>query len=359
MNFKFYLFFLIIKINLSKNFLSDKIGEKLHIQINEGLIKSNKNMSFFIFNDMSHLNFTNEREMQNLYNKQDKLYKYFGILNYIFIIDNIHSDEESPEDIIYNLCNHLNQEYDININNSISVLFSIKNMEIIIRRGEMLKDIIKEEEINKTITELKIYLKENQYYKACNHIIDKIIFCKISYYVIRLFILVIISLLFNIKVPILSFFYKDKKNNEDNLSRTISSLKKIKYNQNILNEICAICLENYKKEYSNASINNTSESKELINNEKDILNLKCDHKFHKNCFEIWRKKKDNCPICSSSEKDFYKMIWNIQVELYPDLNNISCEQLYPKELYNCDSIEDKDFDDDDSKESEKGKNLFF
>ena len=358
MNFKFYIFFIIFKINLSQNYLSDKIWEKLHIQINKGIIKPDKNMSYFTFNDLSHFVFSEETEMQNLYYKQEKLYKYMGIPNYIFIIDNLYSEKESPEDIIYNLSNHLYQEYHVNANKSISVIFSIKNKEIIIKRGDLLKDIIKEEEINKTINELKPYLQDNQYYKACNQFIDKIIFCKISYYVIRLFILVIISIIFNVKFPIFSLINKYNKNNEDNLNRTISSLKLIKSNPDILNEICVICLENYKKE-DNIDTVNTSERKKLVNNENDISNLKCGHKFHKKCIEIWRKKKDNCLICSSSGKDLCKMIWDIQVELYPVLNNIKYEELYPKESYNCDNIEENDFEDDISKDNEKEKNIFY
>jgi len=349
MNFKFSIFFIIFKINLSQNYLSDKIWEKLHIQINKGIINPDKNMSCFTFNDLSHFDFSKETEMQNLYHKQEKLYKYMGIPNYIFIIDNLYSEKESPEDIIYNLTNHLYQEYHVDVNKSISVIFSIKNKEIIIKRGDLLKDIIKEEDINKTINELNPYLKDNQYYKACNQLIDQIIFYKISYYVIRLFILVIISLIFNVKFPIFSLINKYKKKNEDNLSRTVSSLKLLKSNPDILNEICAICLENYKKE-DNIDTINTSEKKRLINNETDISNLKCSHKFHKKCIEIWRKKKDNCPLCYFSEKGLLKMIWDIQVELYPVLNNIKYEELYPKELYRC-NTEDNDFNDDKSEDN--------
>ena len=315
-------------------------------------------MSYFTFDDLSHFDFSKETEIQNLNNKQEKLYKYMGIPNYIFIIDNLYSDKESYEDIINNLSNHLYQEYHVDVNKSISVIFSIKNKEIIIKRGDLLKDIIKEEEINKTISELKPYLLDNRYYKACNQFIDKIIFCKISYYVINLFILVIISVIFNVKFPIFSFINKYMKNNEDNLSRTISSLKLIKSNPDILNEICVICLENYKKEDKIDTVN-ISERKKLINIENDISNLKCGHKYHKKCFEIWRQKKDNCPICSFSEKDFCKLIWDIQVELFPTLNNIKYEELYPKELYNCDNIEDNDFDDDKSKDNEKENNIFY
>jgi len=74
-----------------------------------------------------------------------------GFPNYIFIIDNLYTDKKSPEDIIYSIFNHLYQEYNINVNKSISGIFSIKKKEIIIRRGDLLKDIINEEEVNKTI----------------------------------------------------------------------------------------------------------------------------------------------------------------------------------------------------------------
>jgi len=36
---------------------------------------SDKNMSYFTFDDLNHLGFSNEKEMQIIYNKQKKLYK--------------------------------------------------------------------------------------------------------------------------------------------------------------------------------------------------------------------------------------------------------------------------------------------
>jgi len=55
-------------------------------------------------------------------------------------------------------------------------------------------------------------------------------------------------------------------------------LYKIVLDDNLLLDECSICLENYK-----------------INDK--IINLNCNHKFHKDCLKLWIKKNNTCPQC--------------------------------------------------------------
>lgn len=54
---------------------------------------------------------------------------------------------------------------------------------------------------------------------------------------------------------------------------------RIKQNEDILNETCFICIDNYKEK----------ELKRILPN--------CNHCFHKKCIDKWLLKKSNCPIC--------------------------------------------------------------
>ena len=57
----------------------------------------------------------------------------------------------------------------------------------------------------------------------------------------------------------------------------LKSIKIKKDNILLLNE-CSICLEKY-----------------TVNDK--IINLKCEHKYHKDCIKIWLKKNNTCPEC--------------------------------------------------------------
>jgi len=67
--------------------------------------------------------------------------------------------------------------------------------------------------------------------------------------------------------------------NCNDINCALSKPTKIKDSDNILNESCLICIDNYKK----------GEFKREL--------PKCKHYFHKKCIDKWLKKKANCPIC--------------------------------------------------------------
>ena len=71
-----------------------------------------------------------------------------------------------------------------------------------------------------------------------------------------------------------AFFIKCKNNYKINKIPII----KIRSNDNLLLDECSICLERYDK------------------NDK-IMNLKCNHKFHKDCLNEWLQNNNTCPQC--------------------------------------------------------------
>ena len=59
-------------------------------------------------------------------------------------------------------------------------------------------------------------------------------------------------------------------------------LKKIKEDDPLINTVCSICLENYKKNDYYRTLN-------------------CNHIFHKKCVDRWFKKNHlNCPMCRAN-----------------------------------------------------------
>jgi len=78
--------------------------------------------------------------------------------------------------------------------------------------------------------------------------------------------------------PFIHTFNGCIKNIKNRYSTFILSVYKITSNDNLLLDECPICLEKY------------------VVNDK-ILNLECNHKFHKGCLSEWLKNNNTCPQC--------------------------------------------------------------
>lgn len=91
---------------------------------------------------------------------------------------------------------------------------------------------------------------------------------------ITIFILIIIFIIFRY------FQLKRRKGNLPIIEvvKIIIVNKPNKYFKN--NDSCSICLE-----------------KMILNEEKDIVSMDCEHTFHKECIIEWLKIKHMCPVC--------------------------------------------------------------
>ena len=56
------------------------------------------------------------------------------------------------------------------------------------------------------------------------------------------------------------------------------NIRKVNSNDNLLLDECSICLEKY-------------------NVKEKILQLECNHAFHKKCIQTWLNKNNSCPQC--------------------------------------------------------------
>ena len=56
--------------------------------------------------------------------------------------------------------------------------------------------------------------------------------------------------------------------------------------ENIKEEVCSICLEELFPED--------------VENSNQVIELKCNHMFHKECLDPWIKTNKNCPLCKNN-----------------------------------------------------------
>ena len=72
-----------------------------------------------------------------------------------------------------------------------------------------------------------------------------------------------------------------------------------------IDETCSICMEKYIKNDS-------------------VIQLECDHMFHKSCLKIWLQNHNTCPVCRYDIKnkfEEYKMLIN-KLAMYQSIINI-------------------------------------
>ena len=116
-------------------------------------------MNYFIFDE---LNVTaldiNGNKMNSLYQSQKGISDNKGISNYIFVVGHLNEGKDKMQDITTNLANYLKNDYKVDINYAIIFLLNLKNREMRIGTGDMLKSYITNNDANKMISNLIPYL---------------------------------------------------------------------------------------------------------------------------------------------------------------------------------------------------------
>lgn len=311
-------------------------------------------------------------EWKKLSEKQKAFYYNRRNSNYIFVVENFDENSESIENGAFHLSQYLYNELGVGMQNSVFAIFSIQTRRITIRTGEITKKNITNSEASSIISSLGDLLRQNNYYEAFLKYYDEL-----DYYMVEdndnsLFIFfIVMGPIFFIIIFILTLIIVKQKccptiylPNDSKLKDIVSFLKSQKANKKIFEENCCICLNSLinpknkseeknsieimtdKKEINNKPLiekmddNNNllikieDGNKNLVEKEEEgISTLNCGHQFHTDCIIKWLKTKNNCPICRQNilkESDYNKIIWNIQIELYPRYNYINYDHLYTK-----------------------------
>ena len=161
-------------INYITTFPSEEIWNKVKDYIKDGKMLI-QNKTYFIYDENNYTKLElNDTKMQNLYKRQEKLFKKNGIANYIFVVDFLDEKEELIEKAADNLYNYISNYFNVNMSNSVIALFSMKSRRIRIKLGILTQKNISDSNAKSIIKDLGSYLRNEDYYNAWIKLIDDI-----------------------------------------------------------------------------------------------------------------------------------------------------------------------------------------
>lgn len=191
MKCKLIILFLFSFIKSSSFSSSAEIWNKVQESIkNRTMLLQNK--GYFIFDESNYTKLNiNDTKMQILYKMQERLYKDYGIANYIFVVDSLSESYDTIKEAANKLYYYISYDFKINITNSVISLLSINSRRIRIKLGSLTQQKISDSNAQSIINDLKPYLRSKDYYHALMTIIEDINF----YYNYQIYyIIVIVSL---------------------------------------------------------------------------------------------------------------------------------------------------------------------
>ena len=97
--------------------------------------------------------------MQELYQKQEKIYTQYGIVNYIFLLDNINKLFEDLDEFIDRISSSISTKYEISLNKSLITIFSTNSKELKIRPGKDIENIFSQNICAEMVGNMKSYVK--------------------------------------------------------------------------------------------------------------------------------------------------------------------------------------------------------
>ena len=175
MKVRFIILFLIYFIQSEDSPPSTIIWEKVNSSIRSGETLLPTNKMHFIFDENNYLNEEkNNTNMQYLYQMQENLYLYEGILNYIILVDNIDENKEDLKTCAKNVISLISKEFGFSLSNSIIALFSMNTRRIRIQPGDILEKIFDNTASSKMIENMRTYMINQNYYDALVHFIQDV-----------------------------------------------------------------------------------------------------------------------------------------------------------------------------------------
>ena len=174
MNVIFVILFLFSLIK-SNNNPSDNIWEKVLSAINNGTLILPNNKRHFIYDEKNYLKEEkNSSKMLSLYQKQEDVYLFNDISNYIFFVQNLEEDKESLESCAKNLIALISKEFGFSLSKSIIILFSMDTRRIRIQPGNSLETLFTYSISSLMITNLQSLMRREDYYGALIQFIEDV-----------------------------------------------------------------------------------------------------------------------------------------------------------------------------------------
>ena len=294
-------------------------------------------------------NYLRNADLSDIAQKMRTLYNKYNINTYIILISHLQMDENKPNfDInseIKNFVSYFNyklkrENYLYNDTMALTTVFFIKDRKMRMRTGSFLKNIIHDNDALDIINRRKNNLRNENYYSVVDELIDDIyqtyetnlviynsFFYKNKgkiYITLILFILGIIYLF--------SYLLYEPESVREKKIKDFLRQNRNRPIQQIFNDSCIICLDNFEEDKKNLTQNQEMPPKE----EEKTSVLDCGHRFHEKCIVEWLKKHAKCPICrinvnfdgnQNSTQDQNSTVLNnnnfhffidIQTDYYPD-----------------------------------------
>ena len=112
--------------------------------------------------------------MLSLYQKQEDVYLFNDISNYIFFVQNLEEDKESLESCAKNLIALISKEFGFSLSKSIIILFSMDTRRIRIQPGNSLETLFTYSISSLMITNLQSLMRREDYYGALIQFIEDV-----------------------------------------------------------------------------------------------------------------------------------------------------------------------------------------
>ena len=164
--------FSLIKIN---NNPSDNIWEKALSAIKNGTLILPSNKRHFIYDEENYLKEEkNSPKMLSLYQKQEDVYLFNDMSNYIFFVSNVEEDKETLDICANNLIALISEEFGFSLSKSIIILFSMDTRRIRIQPGTSLETLFSQPIASQMITDLQNLMRSEDYYGALIQFIEDV-----------------------------------------------------------------------------------------------------------------------------------------------------------------------------------------
>ena len=246
----------------------------------------------------------------------ESLLSDYSVKNFIYLVNSVEDSfsYSNFKNLILKINEYLNKNNDdFDPELLISTFISVKNSKVFIVRGDKVKKVITNNELDHLIKDIKKHLKPNKdnlhiiiksYYENILKIYRKNIKLNKSFFqqyknIIILFIILAIIVICVIYFSGESNDFEHKIAEKEN--KIISFLDKNNENslEVIMQKYCIICLNRY---YKTKDVPNSNKRKNSIDDAEVDTNktqLQCGHIFHSKCLLKWYQKESKCPLCKS------------------------------------------------------------
>lgn len=278
--------------------------DRLYKYLNETYLHPNnpnyeKNIKYMLFDPEYYVQNADIQEAENdLQILSDK----YNVSLHIFLISKIASKNKTEQlytNFVEKLTYLIRQEHKgYNKNLTLTAVFFIKDEKTRVKITPKLKKFLTDSDIANIIYRRKKDLLENNYQEVANGFVKEVFkVYQRKFENPNMLLVIFYTILFIIGLTIVVFILNRETTSEEE-SKVKKYLDKMKEKSNpkeVFNEICLICLEDFK---TSEELKKIEDSKNKEEYEKvEISVIECGHKFHKKCISEWMKKYEICPIC--------------------------------------------------------------